>query len=420
LGGTIWNAEWQASEAAFDLAFVTFGLLTTAVVVRDSRALERWINPVMTGLLAGVFAVFFQLVLLFGKEPLFRSLVLAAAVLAGLGLARNPAIERWRIPLFLAVYAGLGIWRIQSAPSPHIDVWVWHHEALEALLHGHNPYAMTMPNIYPDATFYDPSMVVNGRVLTGFQYPPVSLYFALPGYLLGDYRYSLLAAMLIAGACMAYATPNGLGAIAMALWLGSPRNLFMLKHGFTEPMLVMLFAVFLFALSRRSKWAFIPLGLLLAGKQYVPMFVPALWLLPADEGQPHARLRLVLYALAFGGAVTLPFFLIDPKAFLDSVVLLQLRQPFRVESLGLVSWWFQHYGKLLPFWLSFASLVPTSALVIWRCTRSTSNVAAGLAFISFTFFAVSKQSFGNHYFFVLGVICCAVAYVDNADRRSSS
>jgi hypothetical protein len=202
----------------------------------------------------------------------------------------------------------------------------------------------------------------------------------------------------------------------MALWLGSPRNLFMLKHGYTESMLVMLFAVFLFALSRRSKWAFIPLGLLIAGKQYVPMFLPALWLLP-DEGQPYGRLRLVLYALAFGGAVTLPFFLIDPKAFFDCLIVLQFRQPFRPESLGLVAWWFTHFGTLLPFWLSFASIIPSSALVLWRCSRSTYGVAAGLAFISFTFFAVSKQSFGNYYFFVVGVICCAIAYAEQDEKQ---
>jgi hypothetical protein len=244
------------------------------------------------------------------------------------------------------------------------------------------------------------------------------LYFALPGYLLGgDYRYSMLAAMIIAGACMAYATPHGFGPIAMTLWLGSPRNLFILQHGFTEPMLAMLFALFLFGLSRRSKWAFIPLGLLIAGKQYVPAFLPALWLIPDDGDRPYARLRLILYALAFGGAVTLPFFLINPKAFFDCMVLLQLRQPFRVESLGLVAWYFRHYGKLLPQWLAFASVIPTSALVLWRCARSPYGVAAGLAFVAFTFFAVSKQSFTNHYFFALGVICCAVAYAGYEERR---
>jgi hypothetical protein len=412
LSWAIWNAEWRANDTAFAFAVVTLVLLSGSIVAPNSWVLARWINPVLPLVLTGVFAFFARLVLSFSSETYFTSLVLAMATLIGVGLARNPALEHWRIPVFLAVYAALGVWRIKATPSPHIDVWVWHNEALQALLHGRNPYAGTMPNIYENARFYDPSMVVDGRVLTGFQYPPVSLYFAMPGYLLaGDYRYSMLAAMLVAGACMAYASPNGFGPLAMALWLGAPRNLFILVHGFTEPMLVMWLALFLFCVVRGWRFAFIPLGFLLAGKQYVPMFAAALWLLPSSDGQLRAKLRLILYGLVFGGLVTLPFFIINPKAFYECMVLLQIRQPFRIESLGLVAWWFIHHQALLPSWLGFASVLLTSALVLWRCERTASGVAAAFAFISFLFAGLSKQPFANHYFFTFGAMCCAIAFV---------
>jgi hypothetical protein len=418
LNWAIWHTEWRADNLAFALALVTFVLLAIATVVRSGRALEPWINRLVLPLLVGAFAFFFHMVLSFApSDAYFGPLLLTAATLVGLGLVRNPAVERWRIPLFLVVYAALGVWRIKATPAPHIDVWVWHNEALDALLHGRNPYAGSMPNIYEDAKFYDPSMVVDGRVLTGFQYPPVSLYFALPGYLLGDYRYSLLAGMLVAGACMAYTRPNGFGAIAMAVWLCCPRALFILEHGWTEPMLVMLVAVFLCCVVRAPKYAFIPLGLLIAGKQYMAIFLPLVWLLPTKDGVPRGNVGLVVRAVVAGGVVTLPFFLINPKAFFECMVLLQLRQPFRVESLSLVAWWFTQFGKRLPDWLGFASLLPTTALAFWRCERTPAGFATGLAFVSFVFFGLSKQAFGNYYFFTLGVICCAIAFASQDVRR---
>jgi 4-amino-4-deoxy-L-arabinose transferase-like glycosyltransferase len=185
-------------------------------------------------------------------------------------------------------------------------------------------------------------------------------------------------------------------------------------------MLVMLLAVFLFCVTRGWKIAFIPLGLLFAGKQYMAIFIPLLWLLPLEDGRPRPHWRLLWRALAFGAAVTLPFFVINPKAFFECMVLLQLRQPFRIESLSLNAWWFIHHDQRLPDWLGFASVIPTTALALWRCDRSATGFAAGLAFVSFMFFALSKQAFGNYYFFTMGVICCALAYAGHERSRQAA
>lgn len=414
-----WHAEWRADDTAFAMAAITFLLLTAATACDGAGPLAALLERLALPALAGITAYsFYNLWTLAPADTRYSAWLIVAASLAGVGLVRNPAFERWRIPMFLATYVWLGIWRIQTTPSPHIDVWAWHQEALKTLLHGHNPYAGSMPNIYDDAKFYDPSMVVNGRVLTGFQYPPVSLYFALPGQLLGDYRYSLLGAMVLAGACMAYARPNGFGAIAAGLWLCSPRALFILEHGWTEPMLVMLFAAFLFCITRGSKLAFVPLGLLIAGKQYMAIFVPLLWLLPLEDGKRNAHWLLLGRAVAFGGLVTLPFLVVNPKAFFECMVLLQLRQPFRIESLSLNAWWFIHNNLRLPDWLGFASVIPTTVLALLRGDRSPGGLAGAFAFVSFTFFGLSKQAFGNYYFFTMGVICCALAYASRNPFRA--
>jgi hypothetical protein len=285
LGGTFWPSPWRGTDQSFMLAALCLTCLLVGISVQSLDAVKRWRSPAQTVLLLATFVYFFSTLLRRGpNEWPYVYLICGAALLIGLGLRRDTVLERWRVPLLLATHIGLGVWQIRNTPAPFIDVWVWHNEAIRALLGGINPFAITMPNIYANPQhYYDASLVVNGRVLTGFQYPPVSLYFAIPGFLLGDVRYSMLFAMTVAGACMAYARPGPLSATAMALWLFSPGCFFILEYSYTEPMLVMLLALTVFCAVRGSHWLFVPLGLLLAGKQYTAvMVVPLVWLLPSS------------------------------------------------------------------------------------------------------------------------------------------
>src|ERR1019366_6120860 len=53
-----------------------------------------------------------------------------------------------------------------------------------AVLHGHNPYSMTFPNIYPPQLanlLYGHGVVINGRITYGFPHLPVALLVAIPG-----------------------------------------------------------------------------------------------------------------------------------------------------------------------------------------------------------------------------------------------
>ena len=110
-----------------------------------------------------------------------------------------------------------------------------------------------------------------------------------------------------------------------------------------------------------------------------------------------------------GGIFTLPFLIANPSALFSDLVLFQLRQPFRTESLSLLGYWATHHDSHLPSWLSFASLPPALALALWRCERSASGFATAVALVFFCFFGCAKQAFCNYYFFVIGLFCCAVA-----------
>src|SRR5262249_52828510 len=149
----------------------------------------------------------------------------------------------------------LGIWQICALPKPLIDVWVLQQHADATLLQGENPYATEYPPIQ-DAVLYGPAVVRDGRIQT-FPYPPLQLLLTLPGYLLGDVRYVMLAALLGAAAVMASVGRTGgeqsgwASELAAVLLLCHPQNCFILNWAWTEPLLCAAFAASVWSAIRR-------------------------------------------------------------------------------------------------------------------------------------------------------------------------
>ena len=306
----------------------------------------------------------------------------------------------------LLTHAGLGTWVLRAAPNPGVDVVTFQRDATRALIEGENPYAITFPNLYahPDR-FYGPGVVEEGRLTFGYPYPPLSLLMAAPGSLFGDFRYAQLAAMTLAGALIAFARPGRLATGAAALLLFTPRGFFVLEAGWTEPFAVLLLAASVFVTCRRPSAVALPLGLLVAVKQYLVLALLLTPLLPT--GIRQGRSALVWKALAVAAAVTLPLALWDLTAFIRSVVLLQFRQPFRDDALSYLAAIYHATGWQLPAWIAFALAAATIALCLRRCPRTPAGFAAALGLVCFVFFAFNKQAFCNYYHFVIGALCCA-------------
>ena len=134
--------------------------------------------------------------------------------------------------------------------------------------------------------------------------------------------------------------------------------------------------------------------------------VPLLWRFASRSLSAAGFLARTAIAAA---AVTLPFILWHPRAFVDSVLLVQTREPFRIDSLSYLSWAARHdLGGGSLFWAIAAGSV---ALVAGALL--TPNTAAGfalsLALSSFAAFAFGSKAFCNYYFFVVGALCCAIA-----------
>ena len=119
--------------------------------------------------------------------------------------------------------------------------------------------------------------------------------------------------------------------------------------------------------------------------------------------------RLLFVSLLVATLVTVPFLLWAPKAFLDSVVTLQLYQPFRGDSLSFPAFLAALGGPILPGGLAFVTASVALAMGLWLAARTPAGSASIVALVYYVFFASNKQAFANYYLFVIGAMCCAVA-----------
>lgn len=334
-----------------------------------------------------------------------------AGLFTALGLFGPPHLRRAAVPPLLLTHFLLGAWLIGHAAQGQNDVFIFQQDGAAALLRGENPYALTFPDLYgaEGLPFYGPGLTADGRTTFGFPYPPLSLFLALPGQLLGDPRYAQLAALTLAGALIAYVRPGRLGVGAAALLLFTPRIFHILDQGWTEPFVVCLLAATIYCACRAPRFLPIALGLFLASKQYLIVVAPLTLLL-----LPRPLRWRDLWALGWRAGLTalvvsLPLALWDPAAFGRSVVVVQFLQPLRLDALSYPAMIANAGGPHLPTWVTFAAVLPPIGLAFWRRAQTPSAYAAAVALTCLAFFAFSKQAFNNYYFLVLGALSCAIA-----------
>lgn len=431
LGHALQIANGFYDERAIRVLTVAL-LLTIAAVALPRRAGaaagDRGQAMVFVALVIGIG---WQLLALLETPPLmymaadasleiFKGGVLVLAALTAAGASRAVWFRHWWFPAALGAHAALGWWTLVASPSPAIDVVVVHRAAIEALMDGRNPYQITFANIYgPGSPFYNPEAVAGDRVLFGYPYPPLSLLLAVPGHLLaGDYRYAQLAALSAGAALLGSARPSLNARLAAVLLLTTPRVFFVLEQGWTEPLAVCLLGLLLFAVCRVPRllpWA---AGLLLVAKQYLLIATPLVWRqLRAEAASDRAAGALdfksgVARTATAALAVTLPFAIWHLPAFVDHVVLLQTREPFRIDSLSYLSWAARAgLGEGSFIWAGLAAAAGL-AFSFWRTPATAGGLASSLALATFVTFAFGSKAFCNYYFFVIGALCYAAAVGD--------
>ena len=426
---------WFAAASAVALAYALYvgrggpgpiplALMTLALSAAGAAVVRR--SPLRLPILRSVgrllgFGLAVQFALLFAwpvTDPLQLGAISAylpfwlglgiAAIVAALptfGVGRTG----WgRISALVAIHLALGIWVIQVAPDPHIDLWYMQVDGARALVEGVNPYLPIYENIHgADTTYYGPGLVVDGELTIGFPYPPLSLLLVLPGELLaGDVRFAHLVAIELSALVMAAIRPGIVATKAALLWLFTPWTFLMAVGGWTEPLAVLMLAIFVFAAVRSPRVLGVALGLLIAIKQYLILGLPLALLLLTHDRQ--SRWRLGWQSIAVVMVITLPFVLWDVGAFSWSVFGSIAGQVFRPDTLTYLAVVPGDWGPRLSV-LGSLVLLPAALLVLWRAPRTPSGFAASLAFMLMAFFAFSRQGGGNYYFAVIGALCCAVA-----------
>jgi hypothetical protein len=325
---------------------------------------------------------------------------LAIALVAIVALRRGRA-DAWPLAAILACYAASGALLLYLVPSPRIDVFWLQQAGARELLAGRNPYGLTIPNLYtPSETvefFGDQrSMLVN------YPYPPLSLIATtISWHISGDVRVAylllqVLGALLLERLARRFHPPAVSLAVA-ALWLLYPRGLFVLEQSWTEPLALTAWVAFMAARSRA-----VTTGVLLAAKQYTLLLLPLF----------RPPRRYLVAGLAFAALLMLPFFLWNPRAFLNDVVWFQIRQPFRTDALSLPALLYWLTGWRAPGAAAALGYVGALIYVQYVCRLRDASprvLSQAAAVVSFAFFLCAKQAFCNYYYYVGGMILTAVA-----------
>ena len=344
--------------------------------------------------------------------------VLARTLIPAFGLAglsilayATPFLRRWRFPVILASGLILGAWVIQAWPKPKVDVLLIQEDACRDLLEGRGPYSTDHPRIEWKRGVDAPiTRSPAGPFMRSFPYPPLSILAALPGYLLGDVRWSILGAMAGASTLMvAIARKSGLPAghvaeLAAAAPLVAPLSLPMLMGSYIEPFLFL--AVVGFVLARLVKTP-IGEGLALAAivglKQYG--FLVAIPL--AMAGKP--RVHSLIWAGGVLVAINLPFLLLDPAAMKLGLVDELLQAP--VRSICLPAFLQARYRIKIPpeFGIvGFLAALTVLALVVARARGSLARSSAGAAAVVLTFFLLGRVGLLHYFSFCRNLLWLAI------------
>ena len=354
-------------------------------------------------------------------------------LLAGLGLgavlaasSRRSAVRWMSLGLVTTSAAALFALLLSAVPPPFIDVIMFQDEGARALLSLHNPYSLRFPNIYGHPWYYGSALVDGARLKFGFPYPPASLMLSTLGYAIAaDHRWAQAAAVLLSGLLMGLGGGR-IGVLMAAVMFATPRGLFVVECGWTEPFAVACLCAVAFLESRHSRWTLPALGLFWAIKQYVVLTIPLAWLLLPDAQRSSlvawatlrtrwseswsGSWRVLAWLLGPAALITLPFVLWDPKSFWFDMVSLHFYHPFREDALSLLAFWARRGTPVLPNVLGFLGCGLAMAIALWRAPRSVSGFCAATGLTLLAFFVVNKAAFANYYYLVLGCFACAAAF----------
>lgn len=435
LGTSNNNGHWSM----LSFAIVSAGLVVGAIPF--VAALRRRASAPTSGPLAGN-AGGWLLIGLLATMPLtalFDARLLPPAALAHFGggramqvvtllllatyLRENERLRTARFVTFGVVTFALGVLTIRLSREPDIDVWTIQQRATELLLEGKNPYQWVA---IPTSDRADDFTVV-------YNYPPLSIYLALLGRVVGgDPRYGCLVAVIAAGIALRVIARTGAeekrpaivdDAAALSFWLWSP-ILFVLDRAWVDPQQVALLAIAVAAWSRgKNTLAAVVLGVTLTSKQSMFWLVPLAFVFLRFDTKRWA-------ALAAGAFLPLlPFVVWDFARLKHNLFDFMAGLGPRHDALCFTAFVHHAFGAAFPHQIGFLLGAVAVGAAWWRRPASESRAENALAFARATaiayyvFFFFNRWMFANYYCTVVGfaaiTAAAAVARDAGAAKRTS-
>jgi hypothetical protein len=330
-------------------------------------------------------------------------------------VSRGAAIARRGLLFSLAL--AIGAWILHACPEPPIDLFPLHQQAAEALLHGKSIYE---PGNIDTWTTY----VHQHAKIDEYVYLPLGAYFTTIAYVIThDIRWADLAGILLGGAFLWMAARRAFTRVAgeeraaiwadlvTALFLFHPRGWLVLEMAWTEPLCAPFLAGFVAAaLARRRALACVCLGLLVAGKQHLVLYVPYLMMVPG------IGLGGAILAGLVGLATVAPFAIWTPYGLLRGIWLLHKNGPFRSDALSvpaeLSSRW------LMPAWVGFLAAVAPLASIP-RLPRRLAPLLLGSCATFMLFYLLGRQAFLNYYWLLDLTGLLALATLPEAEASAA-
>ena len=403
LGITVQNGAYRPKA----LAVVVVGLLLVVVagvlLRRGTRVAPTTAAATAAAAGASLAAALLYDVGLYGSGDAL--VVTRALSVVGAGFAIGAAVLPLALRAGAAVAAAAAavaafVAMIVASPRPAIDVFFILTEGSKRLVEGKNIFTGCWAG--------------NTDRLTDCLYPygPLTTVVQTPFRLVfGDIRYSYIACLVASAAILWVLAGPRLGPALAALLLVSPKVTFLLEQAWNEPLLLVGLAVMVLAvLSGHPVWAIVGFAFALACKQHVLLLIPlAAW-------WPAFGWKRTGISVAAAGLFTLPWFLVDPKAFLEDALSYNLDLAPRLDSLSLFTT-AMNSGVRPPFALVGALTLVAIVGTLLLLPRTATGFVLGCALVQYVFDVFNKQSFFNHWWFVTGLLLLAVATAEHEQNQ---
>jgi hypothetical protein len=313
----------------------------------------------------------------------------------------HPRLVLARRAALFALALVVGGWILRASPDPQIDLFPLHQQAAEVMLAG--------KSIYEPGAIHTLETFRHQGWVDEYTYLPFGACLTTIAYAFThESRWADLAAQLVGGALLWLAarrcsrSPVWADLVA-ALLLFHPRGPFVLEQAWIEPLALPFLGGFVvLALARRPIPASVCLGLLVAVKQHLVIYVPFLAMIPG----------IGFSGAVVAGLVTLatiaPFALRTPYGFYRGTLGQHVHNPFRDDSLSIPAVVAAATGLIAPAWVGFvAGLVPLAWLRRFPRRVAPLLLASCLSFG--LFYVLGRQALCNYYYLLDATVLFAAA-----------